>query len=158
MVKGQKKLSDEQIAKLKENYVPGESITALGRKYNVNYATIRRSLGEMYQPSKMAIASKSGGDAHKKVEYNGGSYNLRMIRAIGIKQKADRYFESVNVGDNFKMYIRDPETMKRKYILVSGTVTQKTDNLIFVGRESISKMDIIEYISYKEKVKERVAV
>lgn len=46
--------------------------------------------------------------------------------------------------------------MKRKYILVSGTVTQKTDNLIFVGRESISKMDIIEYISYKEK--ERVAV
>lgn len=77
----------------------------------------------------------------------------KMMFATSLKEKAERYFNKIKVGDYINILKKeDGYNRTIRYNKVSGTVTQKTDNLIFVGRESISKGDLIESLATKERV------
>lgn len=143
-------LSELQAQKIRENYKPGDSITKIAEKYRVHYKTIKNILGDLYMPSKAAQNSLK--QRLNKVKEETNQYK-KMMFATSLKEKAERYFNKIKVGDYINILKKeDGYNRTIRYNKVSGTVTQKTDNLIFVGRESISKGDLIEYLATKERV------
>jgi hypothetical protein len=128
-------LSTKQQAEIRKAYKPGDRIQTIADKYKVSYDTIRNVLGSLYV-SKGHYAPREHPGKSEKCE----------IKAIKKKQIADKYFDRIKVGEIRTLSIRDPDTLRTKYISITGKVIQKTDSLIIIKANrvySISKSDIL---------------
>lgn len=128
-------LSTKQQEEIRKSYKPGDSVQTIADKYRVSYDTIRTVLGSLYVSKGHYTPREHPAKAEKC-----------KIKAIKKKQIADKYFDSIKVGENRTLSIRDPDTLRTKYISITGKVIQKTDSLIIIKANrvySISKSDLL---------------
>lgn len=127
-------LSTKQQAEIRKAYKPGDRIQTIADKYKVSYDTIRNVLGSLY-------VSKG----HYATEHHIKADNCE-IKAIKKKQIADKYFDSIKAGEIRTLSIRDNDTLRTRYISITGKVIQKTNDLIVIKANriySISKSDLL---------------
>ena len=137
-----KKLSNEVIAKIRKEYIPGQHAKDIAKRYGVTGQTIVKYLGELFVSPKKQKTTRP-----QVVTYE--PYQKRVERAMLTKNKVLQVWNSVEIGKETKL-VSILKKRTKVYIGVSGVVIQKTDNIIVIkdrkgNIRTITKADLTEY-------------